>query len=268
MSKALVIKGANFSANKVETVTLSSAIPCTGLTLSQDSMSPTSLGVAGTLTATPTPAGTTDPISWTSSDTDVATVDNGVVTVVGLGTATITAICGSETASCSVNVVSISETLTSHWDDLQFSSTDLTTNPPKNYASVYVYAGKGRIYASETPTPSGIKAFAVNPTNYPIASAAYPIMMPRGTDIIEVTLSANAAYAGKIYFFDSTQEETYVQDYDGALVKQYTSGINCVNKVYTFTRTEEADSYAIQVAHSDITAISDTATVTYKKAAS
>ena len=61
-----------------------------------------------TLTATLTPANTTyDTVTWTSSDTSVATVDDdGEVTGVAAGTAVIKAITerGGYTASCTVTV--------------------------------------------------------------------------------------------------------------------------------------------------------------------
>lgn len=61
-----------------------------------------------TLTATLTPANTTyDEVTWTSSDTSVATVsDLGVVTGVAAGTAVIKAITerGGYNASCTVTV--------------------------------------------------------------------------------------------------------------------------------------------------------------------
>jgi len=61
-----------------------------------------------TLTATVTPSNTTyDDVTWTSSDTSVATVNAlGVVTGVAAGTAVITAITerGGFTASCTVTV--------------------------------------------------------------------------------------------------------------------------------------------------------------------
>lgn len=44
-------------------------------------------------------------ITWTSSDSTIATVNNGTVTGLKIGSATITATRGSETASCTVNVV-------------------------------------------------------------------------------------------------------------------------------------------------------------------
>ena len=60
------------------------------------------------------PEDTTDDktVTWSSSDEDVATVDNGVVTAVGAGNATITATVGEFTAECEVTVVSSLESIT------------------------------------------------------------------------------------------------------------------------------------------------------------
>ena len=59
------------------------------------------------LEATLYPAGATGTITWSSSDTAVATVNEntGVVTPVSTGTATITATCSGKTDTCSVTVV-------------------------------------------------------------------------------------------------------------------------------------------------------------------
>ena len=59
-----------------------------------------------TLTATVLPATTTvKVIEWSTSDAKVATIDaNGKVTAVAVGTATITATCGSVSATCAVTV--------------------------------------------------------------------------------------------------------------------------------------------------------------------
>ena len=62
-------------------------------------------GQTGTLTATVTPDNATDKtVTWTSSDKNVATVADGVVTAVGKGTATITAAAGGKTATCKITV--------------------------------------------------------------------------------------------------------------------------------------------------------------------
>ena len=57
-----------------------------------------------TLTATLTPAGASGTITWTSSEETVATVNDGVVTGVSAGTATITASCGGYSDTCTVTV--------------------------------------------------------------------------------------------------------------------------------------------------------------------
>ena len=68
-------------------------------------------GESAELTATVLPANTTDKtVTWTSSDVTVATVDeDGNVTAIGVGTATITATCGDVSQTCDV-VVSMTPT--------------------------------------------------------------------------------------------------------------------------------------------------------------
>ncbi|MDO5853416.1 MAG: Ig-like domain-containing protein, partial [Thermoplasmata archaeon] len=77
-----------------------------GLTLSRSTLSMTA-GGSSVLTCTVTPSGASGTVTWTSSNTSVATVDqNGVVTALSAGTAVITASAsgGSVTATCTVTV--------------------------------------------------------------------------------------------------------------------------------------------------------------------
>lgn len=83
--------------------TLTIVNPCTGITLDKDTLT-IARGETATLTATVEPADTTDKVVWSSADKTIATVENGVVTAVGLGETTITAACGDKTASCKVTV--------------------------------------------------------------------------------------------------------------------------------------------------------------------
>lgn len=85
------------------TATLTIVNPCTGITLDKDTLT-IACGEKATLTATVEPADTTNTIVWSSENDNIATVENGVVTAVGLGETTITAACGDKTASCKVTV--------------------------------------------------------------------------------------------------------------------------------------------------------------------
>lgn len=82
-------------------------IAVTGVSLNKTSTS-ISVGETETLTATVVPANALNTaVTWTSSNTDVATVANGVVTAEAAGSATITVTTtdGSFTATCAVTVV-------------------------------------------------------------------------------------------------------------------------------------------------------------------
>ena len=71
------------------------------------SQSAVTLEVGGTsnLTATVQPSNATNKVvNWSTSNQSVATVNNGTVTAVAEGTATITATAGGESATCSVTV--------------------------------------------------------------------------------------------------------------------------------------------------------------------
>ncbi len=87
------------------TVTVSEPVALTGISLDKTSGD---LEVNGTetLTVIYNPTNTTDDktVTWTSNNTSVATVTNGVVTAIGTGTATITATVGSYKATYTVTV--------------------------------------------------------------------------------------------------------------------------------------------------------------------
>ena len=81
-------------------------VPVTGVTLDQSTASVEESGTI-TLTATVAPSNATDQtVSWSTSDSSIATVSNGVVTGVSTGTATITVTTtdGGFTDTCTVTV--------------------------------------------------------------------------------------------------------------------------------------------------------------------
>lgn len=110
MSKALVIAGADFETNRVATISFD-GIHTENVEVSPSTIEFTGIGETQALTAALTPAGSVDPVIWSTSDSSVATVSNGIVTSVGVGNCTITATSGSYSDTCSVEV-SISQYLT------------------------------------------------------------------------------------------------------------------------------------------------------------
>lgn len=102
MSKALVIKNADFSQNKVTTVVFND-IPCTGVAFLSSSVTLSALGEAE-IAYTITPANTTDAILLVSSDPTVVSVSGTTLTVVGIGSCVLTLTCGSHSATCNVTV--------------------------------------------------------------------------------------------------------------------------------------------------------------------
>ena len=81
----------------------SETVPATGISLDKTTLSFTD-SETQTLVATVEPSNTTDKVVWASNAESVATVTNGVVKPLSNGSATITATCGSVSATCSVTV--------------------------------------------------------------------------------------------------------------------------------------------------------------------
>ena len=98
----------------INATAISTLKPCTNISLSDNALALNDDTLTSTLTATVTPSDTTDSIVWSSDNTDVATVNNGVVTAIGNGSCIITASCGTMIATCNVTVsLSI---LTTNWE--------------------------------------------------------------------------------------------------------------------------------------------------------
>lgn len=84
-----------------------------------------------TLVATVT--GTNETVVWESTESSIATVDNGIVTALKVGSTTITASVGEKQASCSVNVVATTYVPTI---SLSHESTTLRTDDTLNVSAV------------------------------------------------------------------------------------------------------------------------------------
>lgn len=95
----------NPTASPATITVAAKTVAVTSITLSSKTLN-LEEGQTGTLTATVKPDNATNKtVTWTTSNDKVATVDNnGVVTAVGKGTATITAAADGKTAACKVTV--------------------------------------------------------------------------------------------------------------------------------------------------------------------
>ena len=81
-------------------------VACTGITLDKATETLAYAGDAKKITETITPSDCNQDVLYTSSDPTCVVVNNcGVIDAVGTGTCTITATCGTQTATCTVNVV-------------------------------------------------------------------------------------------------------------------------------------------------------------------
>lgn len=108
-------------------------VPCTGIILSDTELAFTGIG-AQTLVATVEPEDTTDKVVWTTSDSSVAIVDNGIITTVFNGSAIITATCGDYSASCNVFVSGIEDPIEPEPDEtILYSLPAATTFDGTNY---------------------------------------------------------------------------------------------------------------------------------------
>ena len=101
----ILMRKADFAKQFVAVKVVAAPKPATGITLNKSELTLTA-GESASLTATVTPEGSTDTVVWSSSKTEVATVDSatGKVTAVAPGEATITATAGTKTATCTVKV--------------------------------------------------------------------------------------------------------------------------------------------------------------------
>lgn len=190
MSKALIIKGVNYSANSFDVVHFegSDAKPCTGITLSESTLNMHNADTR-TLTANVTPADTTDAITWTSSDPTVVSVVNGLVTALGIGAATITATCGNYSATCAVSV--------------SYIVTGSVQTAGKRLAGAPISTGNGTIYY-ENHAAYGAVASDEGTLSLYNQPETFPIPIPSNARKIRVTVPSEVTIY-RIAMVDATQ---------------------------------------------------------------
>ena len=154
-------------------------IAVTGITLSQTSIS---LEVGGkvSLTATVSPSDATDKtVTWTSSNSGVASVSGGVVTAAAEGTTTITASAGGKSAKCEVSVKRKVVDVTG----VSLNKTDLTLNPGETFL----------LEATVSPSDATDKTVTWTSSNSGVASVSGGVV----TATAEGTATVTATAGGK-----------------------------------------------------------------------
>lgn len=154
-------------------------VPATRVTLSANTLTFDDIEPQ-TLTATVEPADTTDSIVWTSSNSEVATVMDGVVKPIGNGSATIIATAGYVSAECAVTVAFAEISCTG----IRLSQTEIKASSAGNYV------------LSATVTPENTTERVVwSSDNEEVATVADGVVTVKshGTAIITATCGAHSA---------------------------------------------------------------------------
>lgn len=191
------------TTSTVCTITVQSGkVAVTGVTLSASTMDLYGQNT-GALTATVTPSTATDTsVTWSSSDSNVATVSGGVVAPVGPGTATITATTtdGNYTASCAVTVSYY--VAGAVYQDINYRTPAFWANnvynplPLSGYADGVAYAvalsGSSQYFVGSVAADSNYKTprTPVMWTNGVLSTLTLPSDAASG-DVANVTMTAN-----------------------------------------------------------------------------
>ena len=127
------------------------------------------------LNATVTPANTTDKtLTWTSSNTNIAEVNNGLVSLKGTGEAVITVKCGDQTAQCNITVLAPLP------ESVALNPSSVTLEPNGTVTLSVVYTPSDAVTSSLTWKSDNTKVATVNDKGVVSAVAA-------GETIISVT---------------------------------------------------------------------------------
>lgn len=140
--------------------------PCTNITLNNSALTFTDK-TPQTLTATVTPTDTTDTITWSVNPTGICSVNNGVVTPIAKGTCNITATCGTKSATCGVEVESLSiddsrRITMNNYNRGLFDLTTLVQNPKTQLSTVKLRIKGSHFENCEFMSASSVTVFSDN----------------------------------------------------------------------------------------------------------
>ncbi len=168
-------------------------VPVTGITLDKTELV---IGTGNTdiLTATIEPENATNKdITWTSSDEQIATVDNGTITAIKSGTVTITATAGDKSTTCSV--------ITGNRPEIGKIYNDTTELIDKNGKTFYIPGGF-KIHSDTTDDVNTGIVITDGTSEFvwiPVDNITSMAKTTSGTDA-----NGNINYQGKLYDFSAS----------------------------------------------------------------
>jgi hypothetical protein len=129
----------------------------------------------------------TSSATWSSSDTAVATVNNGLVTGTGIGSATITAALDGKTGTA---VVVVGQTLTLEVTPVTPETFSLSANPDQHFQALAHYSDGSTLdlthYTTWSSSHTGVLAF-YDPSDYTHEPGEALLVSP-GTTTVTATL--------------------------------------------------------------------------------
>lgn len=196
MAKTLIINDADFSTNKLDTVSFDT-VPCTGISFDESSANVV-YGTSYTITATVTPVNTTDEIVWSSNNANF-TVSNGVVTISGVGQAVITATCGQQSAT-----VTLTSTATFDGDNYDFAN-DMFLQYTSDYTSLNNSNATGECVIGRV-SETGYHTLWMNQATKDVGETFCPAIIPPGSTSMKITYSAS--YGQSVAFANMSLESS------------------------------------------------------------
>lgn len=188
-------------------------VSCVGISLSPSELNFTN-HESQVLTATLIPSNTTDDLSYSVSPTGIVRISDNVVTPISNGTATITATCGLQTATCSITVAlplpdSISAVYTQ-------GSTVLYSNTPldnlKNNLIVTVNYSDGTSVITTDYTLSGTLSVGTSTVTvtYADKTTMFDVIVSEGDDVALASEGLNVYIQAQDGCISTTSDSVYI----------------------------------------------------------
>lgn len=240
MSRALVIKGANFETNRVAHVNFS-GVPCTAVAFNSATYNVDSMSVGTEMVITKTPADTTDEAVFSVSDSTVARVEGNMLYAVGFGTATVTVTCGSATATATITVSSI------------------TFTPEKLNGRIQALSSWGDVNPLQYTANSSYDAFARSSSDVPVTAPERitgdikpcVILIPANTYKIRIESPTKTNWQITVRYTTTDSNLSYGGIYYAKFISSKTYLVPSTSANYTeFTDIPSgADSFAFETGH-------------------